>query len=98
MHVISRAKILEFCRRRPNLRSALDNWYRLMKSTDFTSFVDLRRTFPSADRVGNFTVFNIAGNNARLIAAIHYNRKKIYIRHILTHPEYDRGNWKKEQV
>ncbi|WP_370566955.1 type II toxin-antitoxin system HigB family toxin [Dolichospermum sp. LEGE 00246] len=39
------------------------------------------------------TVFNIGGNKVRLIAAIHYNRKKIYIRAVLTHPEYDRcGN------
>jgi len=40
------------------------------------------------------TVFNIGGNAARLIAAIHYNRKRIYIRAILTHEEYDDGRWK----
>ena len=60
-----------------------------MKHTDFDSLADVRRTFPSADRVGRFTVFNIGGNKARLIVAIHYNRKKIYIRHVLTHAEYD---------
>lgn len=51
--------------------------------------------FSHADKVGKFTVFNIAGNKARLIAAIHYNRGKVYIRHILTHGEYDKGAWKK---
>lgn len=51
--------------------------------------------FPSADIVGKFTVFDIGGNKVRLIAAIHYNRGKLYIRHVLTHEEYDRGNWKK---
>jgi len=45
--------------------------------------------------VEKFTVFNIAGNKARLIAAIHYNRRKVYIRHVLTHSEYDKGAWKK---
>jgi mRNA interferase HigB len=40
-------------------------------------------------------VFNIGGNKYRLIAAIHFNRQKVYIRHVLTHPEYDRGRWKK---
>jgi len=40
-------------------------------------------------------VFNIAGNKYRLIVAIHYNRKKIYIRHVLTHAEYSRGHWRK---
>jgi mRNA interferase HigB len=55
---------------------------------------EVRRVIPSADRVGRYTVFNIGGNKARLIAAIHYNRGKVYIRHILTHAEYDRGAWK----
>lgn len=40
------------------------------------------------------TVFNIGGNKYRLIAAIHFNRHKVYIRHILTHAEYDKDNWK----
>lgn len=53
-------------------------------------------TFPGVDRVGKFTVFNIGGNKVRLIAAIHYNTGKIYIRHVLTHNEYDLGKWKEE--
>jgi mRNA interferase HigB len=40
-------------------------------------------------------VFNIGGNKVRLIAAVHYNRNKIYIRHVLTHQEYDARKWKK---
>jgi mRNA interferase HigB len=59
----------------------------LIKSENFTSFADLRTLFPSADQVGNLTVFNIGGNKARLIAAIHYNRHRIYIRAVLTHAE-----------
>jgi len=51
--------------------------------------------FPAADQVGKLTVFNIGGNKVRLIAAIHYNRKKIYIRAILSHAEYDKSKWKK---
>jgi len=54
----------------------------------------LRRTFPSADRVGKYTVFDIGGNKVRLIAAIHYNRRKIYVRAVLTHSEYDAERWK----
>lgn len=50
--------------------------------------------FPSADQVGRLTVFNIGGNKVRLIAALHYNRKKLYIRAVLTHSEYDQGKWK----
>ncbi|WIG59531.1 MAG: hypothetical protein OJF49_002278 [Ktedonobacterales bacterium] len=47
---------------------------------------------PSADQVGRLTVFNLGGNTTRLVAAIHYNRQKVYIRAILTHEEYDKGN------
>jgi HTH-type transcriptional regulator/antitoxin HigA len=62
-----------------------------------SSFVELRAVFPSADQVGKLTVFNVGGNKVRLVTAIHYNRKRIYIRAVLTHEEYGRGKWK-EQV
>ena len=65
-----------------------------MKSRNFSPFVDLRSIFPSADQVGKLTVFNIGGNKARLIAAVHYNRRKVYIHAVLTHNEYDEGKWK----
>ena len=94
MHVITRKRLNEFARLHPNTKTALTEWYQLVKKNDFESFVDLRKTFPSADQVGKLTVFNIGGNKARLIAAIHYNRKKIYIRAVLTHAEYDEGRWK----
>ncbi len=49
---------------------------------------------PTADQVGKLTVFNVGGNKVRVVAAIHYNRKRIYIPAVLIHDEYDRGNWK----
>jgi mRNA interferase HigB len=94
MHIITRKRLNDFAEKQPDAKSGLQHWYKLMKSINFTSFADLRTTFPSADQVGNLTVFNIGGNKARLIAAIHYNRRKIYIRAVLTHAEYDRGKWK----
>ena len=69
-------------------------WYVLVSRTDFDSFAQLRAVFPSADQVGKLTVFNVGGSKVRLVAAIHYNRKKVYIRAVLTHEEYDRGDWK----
>jgi mRNA interferase HigB len=94
MHIITRKRLLEFAAKHPDCSTALESWYRIVKRTNFNSFNDLRQTFPSADIVGNLTVFNIGGNKARLIAAIHYNTNRIYIRHILTHKEYDRGSWR----
>ena len=94
MHIITRKRILEFVKKHPDCSTALESWYRIVKRTDFNSLNELRQTFPSADIVGNLTVFNIGGNKARLIAAIHYNTHRIYIRHILSHKEYDRGYWR----
>jgi len=62
-----------------------------VKRRNFNSYAELRTHFPSADQVGKLTVFNIAGNKVRLIAAIHYNRRRLYIRAVLTHAEYDQG-------
>ena len=94
VHVITRRRLNDFAQDHPECATSLDAWYRIVKHTDFSSFNDVRRTFPSADRVGKFTVFNIGGNKARLIVAIHYNRKKVYMRHVPTHAECDRGTWK----
>jgi mRNA interferase HigB len=94
MHVITRKRLIEFAKKYPKAESELDHWYRIVKRTNFDSFAELRKTFPSADHVGKFTVFDIGGNKARLIASIHYNKKIIYIRHVLSHKEYDNGTWK----
>ncbi|HEX4140283.1 MAG TPA: type II toxin-antitoxin system HigB family toxin [Candidatus Methylacidiphilales bacterium] len=94
MHVITRKRLNEFVDEHPDAETPLANWYRLTKKNRFRNFTELRALFPAADQVGNKTVFNIGGNKYRLIAAIHYNRNRIYIRAILTHREYDKGNWK----
>jgi mRNA interferase HigB len=57
-------------------------------------FADVKETYSRADQVGRCTVFDIGGNKFRLIAAIHFNRGKVYIGHVLTHAEYDEGAWK----
>lgn len=94
MHVITRKRLNEFAARHPATRSALEHWYRQVKTGTFGSFAELRQVFPSADQVGKLTVFNIGGNKVRLIAAIHYNGQRVYIRAVLTHEEYNQGMWK----
>jgi mRNA interferase HigB len=94
MHIISRKRLNEFAEKHPEAKTSLANWYHLVKSLNFLNHTELRETFSSADKVGKLTVFNIGGNKIRLIAAIHYNRKKIYIRAVLTHDEYDEQRWK----
>ena len=72
----------------------MQHWFAIVRRTDYASFAALRVTFPSADQVGRFTVFDIGANKFRLITAVHSNRKKVYVRHVLTHAEYDRGTWR----
>jgi mRNA interferase HigB len=95
MHIISRKRLNEFAEKHSETTLSLARWYRLAKTTDFANVAALREVFPSADQIGKLTVFNIGGNKVRLIAAIHYNRKRIYIRAVLTHKEYDEQRWKK---
>lgn len=94
MHVISQKPLREFWTKHPDSETALVRWFKIMQRTDFDTFDDLRATFPSADQVGDWIVFNIGGNKYRLIASIHFNRGKVYVRHVLTHEQYSRGVWK----
>jgi mRNA interferase HigB len=95
VHIISRKALIQFWEKHPDSKTALARWFKVVKTAEFQSFTDLRTVFPSADKVQDWIVFNIGGNKYRLIASIHFNRGKIYIRHVLTHTEYDRGEWKK---
>ena len=94
MHVITRKRLLDFAQKHPDCKSGLETWYRIIKHSNFKTFEELSKIFPSADHVGKYTVFNIGGNKARLIVAIHYNTQRVYIRYVLTHAEYDRNKWK----
>lgn len=101
MHVISRRRLREAARRYPDAAEALDRWYRVVHAADWESLHDVRRVYRHADAVtvgsGNaVTVFNVCGNKYRLVAAIHYNRRRVYVLRFLTHAEYGRGRWQEQ--
>jgi mRNA interferase HigB len=79
----------------PDSKNSLARWFKAVKRSDFGNFNELHATFPSTNKVGDLVVFNIGGNKYRLIASIHFNRGKVYIRYVLTHNEYDKGACKK---
>ena len=95
MHVISRRRLKEAASRHRDLGVPLDIWFRIAKKAMWKTLSDVRKTFSSADAVEKWTVFNIKGNRYRLIAEINYLSGRVYIRHVLTHAEYDRGGWKR---
>lgn len=94
MHVISEKKLREFYAIYSEAESPLRAWHQVAERSNWEKFADIRATYASADQVGKFTVFNIGGNKFRLVAVIHFNTGKIFVRHILTHNEYDSNKWK----
>lgn len=94
MHVISRKALKEAATRHADLEAPLDTWYRSAKKAQWKSLTDVRKTYPHADAVREYTVFNIKGNTYRLIVKINYDTGRVFIRHILTHAEYSRDRWK----
>lgn len=94
MHVISRKPLDDFIRRHPQSRASVNTWWEVAAHAEWRHIQEVRQSWPSADPVGTFTVFNISGNKYRLIARIDYQRQRIYVREILTHAEYNRDRWK----
>ena len=94
MHVITRKRLNEFAEKYPETRTALANWYDLVRSNDFSSLPNLKLMFPTADQVGKLTVFNVGGNNYRIITVVFYEAQRVYIAEVLTHEEYNKDSWK----
>ena len=92
MRIISNKALKLFSQRHAQAEAALQDWRRNIEKDCFGGFADLKQKFNSVDRVGEYYVFNIAGNHYRLVAAIHFNTQTLYVRHILTHSEYN--HWK----
>jgi mRNA interferase HigB len=92
MRVISNQALLRFSAGHKDAEAPLQAWRKAVESGRFGSFGDLKSSFNSVDRVGGYYVFNVGGNKYRVVAAIHFNRQMLFVRHVFTHREYDR--WK----
>lgn len=90
MRVISNRRLVGFASKHPEANIPLQIWRKTVEAAAFDSFGGLKRTFGSVDRVGVFYVFDVGGNKFRLIAAVHFNTQKLFVRQVLTHKEYDR--------
>ncbi len=95
MRVISKPAILKFSEKHPDALVPLMNWYRITRKANWNSLTEVRKDFGHADVVGRRTVFNIHGNDYRLIARVNYETKRVFILHILTHAEYTKGEWRR---
>lgn len=90
MHIITRRRIIEAEEEFTSSATALRGWYQIMNAAVFNNFAELRDAFNSVDKVNDLYVVNIGGNKLRLIASIHFNTSRFFIREILTHKEYDK--------
>lgn len=94
MRVIAKRPLIQFWRKHPGAEGALRSWLTVCRTRDFANFPELKRSFRTVDKVGKFCVFDIGGNKYRLVGVIHFNRRRIYVRAVLTHAEYDEANWR----
>lgn len=96
MRIISKRRLREFWRENPSAEKPLLSWFEIVKKADWNSFSDVREDFRSADIYRDCVIFDIGGNKFRLIAKIRYQKKRVYIRFVLTHFEYDKNLWKED--
>ena len=90
MRVISRKRLREFADRFPDAGEPLDAWYRVVTHSTYGTPAELKAQFGNASFIGGTkTVFNVGGNKYRLVVDMKYTCGQIYIRHVLTHREYD---------
>ncbi len=91
MRIIAKSTIVEYYTKNPKSKSALMEWYKKTEEAEWHSFADIKQTFNSVDYVGNqHYVFNIKGNDYRLVVVIKFTPQNVYIRFIGTHAEYDK--------
>ena len=95
MNVISRKIFSDAAQKYPNDRSALIEMYKVLKKVDFKTPDELKAVFPSLDNFkykDKWWVLDVGGNNLRLILFIQFVNKRMYIKHIVNHADYDKLN------
>src|SRR4051812_6816677 len=90
LEIINESELHSFAKKHSNARRPLANWIEVTKLAFWNSFAEVRETFRSADYVNNQVVFDIGGNNYRLISSIDYVAQRVYVLEMMTHAEDDR--------
>ena len=94
MRVIAKRRLMELAKAHGDCVDQVADWYRVASKTTWANLVEVRASFRHADCVDDKTVFNIKGNDYRLIVCIRYDTGVIYVKDLLTHAEYAKGAWK----
>jgi len=93
MRVVSKKKLVEYYIKHADSKTALEEWYKKVSKSEWSNLNELKQQFLSADYVGNNrVVFNIKGNDYRLITIVIYESQKIYVRWIGKQDQYEKIN------
>lgn len=84
-----------FIKDQPEAEIPLRAWKRTVIEARWDNFSQVRSTFNSADWYKGAIIFDIAGNNIRLVAVCRFELSRLYIDKVMTHVEYDKGAWRK---
>ena len=93
MHVIAKKVFIDACKKYPNQKQAIMDLYKVLDKGDFRKPEDLKALFSTLDNFkykDKWWVIDIGGNNLRLIAFIQFQQNRIYVKHIVSHAEYDK--------
>ena len=96
MHLISIRNLRNDAAKYPDVKDIINKWDQIVQKAEWQNLEDVRKIYRDAEAVGNFTVFNIKGNEYRLIVGINYQKQTVYYKYFLTHPEYDKDKWKND--
>jgi len=89
--IFSKRTIREFWEKHPDSEQYLKTWYNTVQTSDWKSPSDVKKSYASASILKNGrVVFNIKGNDYRLVARINYEKKWLFVRFVGTHAEYDK--------
>jgi mRNA interferase HigB len=95
VNIISRKALRQMMKQHAETTTALESWWKVSKAARWKHLEQCRATFSAADQVGRCLIFNLMGNNYRLITVVSWRNQRIYIKALLTHREYERNTWRK---
>lgn len=98
VNVITRRALQEAAQKHPKARTWLDAWYTIAKAARWGQLGDVRADYPTTDQVNACLIFDVCGNNFRLIIRVSYANEwtngSLFVKYFLTHAEYNKDHWK----
>jgi mRNA interferase HigB len=94
MQIIGRDKVEAAYKKHSGWKASLTKWLAVVADAVWNNFMDVRQTYVSASQVGNYVIFNIANNEARLESIVNYVNKRVIMTNVITHKDYDKKVYK----